>query len=204
MGRLLRNFPCFQEANDAWHANCGRGNERSRSRGGIGRLLHGVARRVDLHTFLGRIAKDLVFVVIDGLLDVVVVFAAYQQGVVESALGVGRWIGKERCEVDGRRRRRRSRRRPGIGAALFLDVEKVVEGEVGSGVGEVWTLRLLLALLPLFLIFLLLFLLLLLSSLFGVVVVPTLSIVVVVVVPWHPCRWDGEEGDGEMERERWR
>ena len=152
-----------------------------------------VARRVDLHTLFGRVAEDFVFVVVDGLLDVVVVFAASKQGVVESALGVGRWIGKERCEVDGRRRRRRSRRRPGIGAALFLDVEEVVEGEIGSGVGEAGTLRLLLALLPFLLVLLLLFLLLL-SSLFVVVVVPTLFIVVVVVVAWHVggrCRGGG-------------
>ena len=104
-----------------------------------------VARRVDLHTLFGRVAKDFVFVVVDGLLDIVVVFAASKQGVVESTLSVGRWIGKERRDVDGSRRRRRSRRRPGIGAALFLDVEKVVEGEVGSGVGEIRTFRLLLA-----------------------------------------------------------
>ena len=200
MGRLLRNFPCFQEANDAWHANCGRGNERSRSRGGIGRLLHGVARRVDLHTFLGRITENLVFVVIDGLLDVVVVFAAYQQGVVESALGVGRWIGEERSEVDGRRRR--SRRWPGLCTALFLDAVEAVEGEVGGCVGEVGTLRFLLALLPLLFVIFLLFLLLLLSSLFVVVVVPTLSIVVVVVIPWHLRRWDEEEGRGDVESER--
>ena len=69
-----------------------------------------VARRVDLHTLFGGVAKDFVFVVVDGLLDVVVVFAASKQGVVESTLSVGRWIGKERRQIDGRRRRRRSRR----------------------------------------------------------------------------------------------
>ena len=79
---LLLYFPCLQQPDDARHLRCWRGKKRSRSRGGNGGLLMEVARRVDLHALFGGVPKDIVFVVVDGVVGVCIIFAASQQGVV--------------------------------------------------------------------------------------------------------------------------